>query len=161
MDAPYEELDDSELSKLRDWLGKKRDAMASERALPQVHFQAQCVGSAWVAKNRGVGSDVARTFAKDAAAATWAKESLGNEMASFSLKCFTESVASALAILWADRAEYWYSLHFEGSLAPTGPTEQQQLLAPAGDSVTELLEGKLGSHPGWKRLRAVLCLSPR
>ena len=86
VEAAYEELDDAELTSLRDWLHSKRSAMATERAMPQVHFEAACVGSAWAAKTRGVGADVSRAYGKNAAAKN-AKEVLGNEMASFLSSC--------------------------------------------------------------------------
>ena len=135
--------------------------MATERALPQVHFEAACVGSGWTAKHKGVGSDVSQAYGKNKAATKWAKDVLKNEMASFSLKHYTEPVASALAILWADRAEYGYGLHLSGELAATGPTVGQQLAAPVGDSVVEVMQGKPDSHPGWKRLGQVMGLTPR
>ena len=157
----YEELDDSEMSALRDWLAAKRAEMMTERAHPQVHFESVCVGSVWTAKHKGVGTDVAQAHGKSMAATRWAKEHLGNEMASFSLKLYTELVATALANLWADRAEYWYGLYLTAALADTGPTVGQQLASPVGNSVRDVLAGKPDSHPGWKRLRLVLGLSPR
>ena len=126
-----------------------------------MHFEVACVGSQWTAKSHGVGSDVSRAYALDSDAKSWYKRVLGNEMASFGLKFYTEDVAAALAALWADRAEYWYQLHLSGELAETGPTMAQQLAAPVADRVLETLREKPASHPGYKRLVNVLGLFPR
>ena len=96
--ALYEEMDDSELAELRNWLEKKKEEMSADREVSQVHFEAACVGSQWTARNRGVGSDVARAGGTTAAASRWAKETLGNEMASFSLKLYSPPVACVLYV---------------------------------------------------------------
>ena len=160
-EARYEELDDDELQALRDWLATKKETMRAERVVAQVHFEAACVGSQYTAKTHGVGSDVSRAYAVSKPAKQWAKHVIGNEMASFSLKLYTEDVAAALAVLWADRAEYWYLLHLAGELAETGPTMAQTLGAPLPDKVLEVLRDKPDNHPGYKRLPLVMAVGPR
>ena len=86
---------------------------------------------------------------------------MGNKMAPFSKKKCSESVAGAMASFWADRMDYWYSLHLAGAMAGGTFTKEQLAAAPQPHTVVALLSKLPDHHPGWERLPMLSTLQPK
>lgn len=161
-EPPLEELDEPGKLALRNWLAEKKVELQNMRDIEATHFIAGFRGSSWTAAKRGVGSDCAMAEAQTDAAAEWAKRVIGNKMASFSIKRYGEDVAGALACLWSDRMEFFYSCHVEGMLVGGCLTPELRAAAPQPTLCQEILATKdRHDHPGYMRLTEILLVEPR
>ena len=155
------DMDLDELAGLSKFLEEKRVTWAEARGQPARDFHCTVRGGVWTKKVRGIGADVASAWAVGDDARAWAETTVGNEMASFSLKKYSEQIAGNLSIYWADRLQYFYDLHSEGLCDTEGRLPFALIdAAPQPHTLRSLLSALPDSHPGWERLRGIERLSP-
>ena len=155
------DMDLDELAGLSKFLEEKRATWAEARGQPARDFHCTVRGGVWTKKVRGIAADVASAWAVGDDARAWAVATVGNEMASFSLKKYSEQIAGNLSIYWADRLQYFYDLH-SGGLCDTEGRLPFALIdaAPQPHTLRSLLSALPDSHPGWERLHGIERLSP-
>ena len=159
--ANFDELNEDELVSLKDWQAAKQASMQAARQVTSQYVEAKCRGSQWIATKRGVGAYVAVGVAMDADAPAWATLMFGQKMSSYSMKLYGEELASALACLWADRMEYWYTLHLSGQIGSQPQIAKALAAAPPPDAVEALLATDPALQKDFsKMLRQILALKP-
>ena len=153
-------LEPDELAAMSKDLEAKRNYWQYEQEELPTHFEMTVRGGKWTSAKKGVSADVAAAWASHNDAGIWCKAVFGVQMASFSLKYYTETVAGHLAILWAKRMEFFYKHHLAGNFVDGKLPARLLEDVPSSDSVKAHLALLPDKHPGWTRLAVVESTTP-
>ena len=148
-------------------LEAKRAEWKQELASSPENFKTSISGGAWSMASKGLAADSVKAAASGSVAKDWCKRYGLPQATTFSYRKYTEKVATALALHWCQRLQYFFDLSRdlpEGCTFTKGDVQG----APDVEDVSKLLEDVVRTSPAWQRweqkvaeIRALAPKSPK
>jgi hypothetical protein len=143
-------LSEEEVQEAFALLEAKRAEWRRELSTTPENFKTSIAGGAWSMASKGLAADSVKAAASGSAAKDWRRRYGFPQAASFAYKKYTEKVATALALYWCQRLQYFFDL---SKALPEGYayTEGDVQGAPGVEEVSRLLEDVVRTSPDWLR----------
>ena len=109
---------------------------------------------AWLKDNRKLDLDSYRASPKGAAAEAWVVKYFANKTATFAINMYTAELASAFALYWCDRMEYFIGIYQAQDSCTYQYTESDIGGAPKPSKILEVIDSLPLDHPAHARLDA-------
>lgn len=141
-------------------LEERRRQWAEEHHLLAERFKTTILGGEWTRQHRGQAFDAVKAFASGALVLAWCAQFQWPKQASFSFAKFGDAVASALAVYWCERSEYFYRLAELADDPAFEYSEEAKQGAPEPTRVSAVLEQAPSLQAATARLEAIRRLVP-
>lgn len=151
-------LDDDEIQAAFDQLQEKREMWQVDNEPKAGHFKVTLLGGAWTLQHKGVACDSVKAFASGKGPRDWCAQYGLPRDATFSLRKFGDTEASGLALTWASRLDYFYSVYLKAKKPLYEFTDDDIAACP---KFSHVVAGPADPQPLTTRLAQILTMVPK